>query len=294
MLPPVRKFLKSLAAGAVAVATLLLAAAPGAAASESAKIGGTIILATTTSTVDSGLLDALMPRFKELSGIEVKVIGIGSGAALAMAGKGDADAVLSHAPGAERKYVEQGDLIGGELIMHNDFVVLGPPADPLGARSAPSLKEALARIAARGPFISRGDDSGTHKVELALWKQAGISPADVKRREESGQGMGATLTIAGQRRGYTLSDRATYLALRKTLDLVVIREGDASMLNIYHAYVVNPAKHPGVKEAQARAFVSFMTSSETQRFIGRFRSEEFGHALFVPDAGKSLADLGRK
>lgn len=280
----------------IALLTAALVAAPlGAAyaAPEDDNVGGSMILATTTSTVDSGLLDALMPRFKARTGVEVKVIGVGSGAALAMAGKGDVDAVLSHAPAAEKKYVDKGDLVEGALIMHNDFIVLGPPADPAQVKAATSLKEALTRIAATGPFISRGDDSGTHKMELALWKDAGIKAADVKNRVEAGQGMGAVLNIADQRKGYTLADRGTYFALRKSLDLAIVYEGENALLNIYHAYVVNPARHGGIKLRQARAFVRFMASPDTQRFIGEFRKAEFGEALFEPDAGKSVASLGK-
>jgi tungstate transport system substrate-binding protein len=273
-------------------ALLLTPAAPAGAQSD--KIGGTMILATTTSTVDSGLLEALMPKFKDKTGVEVKVIGIGSGAALAMGAKGDADAVLSHAPAAEQKYVDKGDFVEGALIMHNDFILLGPPSDPAEVKAATSLKDALARIAAAGPFISRGDDSGTHKMELALWKDAGIGLSTVKNREEAGQGMGAVLNIANQRKGYTLADRGTYLALRKSIDLDVVYEGESALLNIYHAYVVNPARHGGIKLRQARAFLRFMVAPDTQRFIGEFRKAEFGQALFEPDAGKSVANLGKK
>ena len=247
-----------------------------------------MVLATTTSTQDSGLLDSLLPRLRAESGIEVKVIAVGSGAALAMAKTGDADAVLVHAPEAERPYVESGDLVEGRRIMHNDFLIVGPAVDPARAGGAGSLAEAMRKIAAAGPFISRGDESGTEKKELELWKAAGIDPAKVHRREETGQGMGATLLIASERRGYTLTDRGTYLALRDRLDLLPLAEGDPELLNVYHAYVVNPAKHRKVRPGEARALVEFLTSEPAQAMIGTFGKSRFGQSLFFPDAGKGL------
>ena len=247
-----------------------------------------MVLATTTSTEDSGLLDSLLPVFSGGSGIEVKVIAVGSGAALAMARTGDADAVLVHAPQAERSYVESGDLVEGRRIMHNDFLIVGPAGDPAGAGGTGDLAAAMRRIAPAGPFISRGDGSGTEKKELELWKAAGVEPAKVHRREESGQGMGATLFIASERRGYTLTDRGTYLAIRGRLDLVPLVEGDPGLLNIYHAYVVNPARHRKVKPDEARAFVAFLASEPAQTLIGAFGRSRFGQPLFFPDAGKGL------
>jgi len=242
---------------------------------------GTIILATTTSTYDSGLLDELVPRFEARTGITVKVIAVGTGAALRMAGEGNADAVLVHAPEAEAPYVASGDLVSGRLVMTNDFVIVGPPDDPAAAASAADLPAALAAIAAGGRFVSRGDDSGTHKRELALWAAAGLDP-DRLPREETGQGMGATLTIASERGAYTLTDRATYLALRDVLDLAVLVEGGATLLNVYRIHVVNPAKHDDVAAEQAEAFAAFLLEPETQALIGRFRAEEFGRSLFTP------------
>jgi tungstate transport system substrate-binding protein len=247
-----------------------------------------MVLATTTSTQDSGLLDSLLPVFRGRSGIDVKVIAVGSGAALAMARTGDADAVLVHAPEAERPYVERGDLVEGRRIMHNDFLIVGPKDDPAGAGRAGDLAAAMRKIAAAGPFISRGDGSGTEKKELELWKAAGVEPARVRRREESGQGMGATLLVASERRGYTLTDRGTFLALRERLDLSPLVEGDPKLLNVYHAYVVNPARHRKVKPGEARAFVEFLASEPAQTLIGGFGKSRFGQPLFVPDAGKGL------
>jgi tungstate transport system substrate-binding protein len=244
------------------------------------------VLATTTSTQDSGLLDSLLPAFSAGSGIEVKVIAVGSGAALEMARTGDADAVLVHAPEAERGYVQSGDLVEGRRIMHNDFLIVGPANDPVRAAGANGLIQALRRIAAGGAFISRGDGSGTERKELELWKAAGVQLGRILRREETGQSMGATLVVASERRGYTLTDRGTYLALRSRLDLVPLVEDDPRLFNVYHAYVVNPARHPKVKPREARALMEFLVSERAQRIIGSFGTGRFGTPLFVPDAGK--------
>jgi len=252
-----------------------------------------MILATTTSTQDSGLLDVLMPLFSKQTGVEVKVIAVGTGAALQMAGKGDADAVLVHAPSSEKPFVDSGDLVEGKLVMHNDFVLVGPAADPAKVKAAKDLNGAMTAIAGTGPFISRGDASGTNTAELALWKAAGIDPKAVKNREETGQGMGATLNVADQKNAYTLSDRATYLASKKNLKLEILFEGAASLLNIYHVYVVSPVKHPGVKTAQARAFVAFMVDPATQKLIDDFKRAEYGQPLFIADAGKREDSLGK-
>lgn len=253
-----------------------------------------MILATTTSTQDSGLLDVLVPMFTKQTGIEVKVIAVGTGAALEMGAKGDADAVLVHAPASEKKYVDSQDLSDGQLVMHNDFIIVGPANDPAGVKKATDLNAAMQAIAANGGFISRGDNSGTQTKELELWKAAGIDPKSVKQREETGQGMGATLNVADQKQSYTLTDRATYLSLKKNLKLEIMFEKAAPLLNIYHVYVVNPAKHPDVKMAQARAFVSFMVAPDTQKAIGEFKLAEFGQPLFIADAFKNEADLGKK
>lgn len=259
------------------------------------KIGGSMILATTTSTQDSGLLDVLIPMFKDQTGIDVKVIAVGTGAAIQMGQKGDADAVLVHAPTSEKPAVDAGDLTDGKLVMHNDFILVGPPSDPAKVKAAKDLNAAMAAIAATGPFISRGDASGTNTAELNLWKAANIDPkTGVKNREETGQGMGATLNVANQKAAYTLTDRATYLSLKKNLSgLDIVFEGAKPLLNIYHVYIVNPAKHSGVKEAQARAFVDFMVAPATQKTIGDFKKAEFGQQLFIADAGKAEDSLGK-
>ena len=253
-------------------------------ASVSAQPQPSIILATTTSTQDSGLLDLLVPRFEKESGIAVKVIAIGSGAALRMAARGDADVVLTHAPAAERPYVESGDLIDGRAVMHNDFVIVGPPADPARLRESATPADAMRAIAARAVFISRGDESGTHARELALWKAAGIAPRSLAKREETGQGMGATLNVADQKRAYTLTDRGTYLSLRDHLGLVMLFKDDAGLLNAYHVYAVNPGRHPRIRIAEARAFIDFLVSAPVQRAIAAFKRDEYGESLFIPDA----------
>jgi tungstate transport system substrate-binding protein len=246
-----------------------------------------ITLATTTSTQDTGLLDSLVPIFTRETGIRVKVIAVGTGAALEMARRGDADAVLVHAPEAEVAYVQSGDLISGRLIMHNDFLILGPASDPAQVRSAQGLVAQIRAIAAGGGFVSRGDGSGTEKKELALWKAAGVDPAGMPHREETGQGMGAMLLIAEARQTYTLADRGTYLAFKDRLTLIPIVEGDTALRNIYHAYAVNPGKHPTARRSEADRFVRFLVDPNTQAWIGQFGLTKFGEPLFVPDAAGS-------
>jgi len=255
--------------------------------------GKEIILATTTSTQDSGLLDELLPAFKQESGYKVKVIAVGSGEALAMADRGDADAVLAHAPSSEEELVDKGSVVNRQLVMHNDFVILGPADDPAGIKGVDSATEALTAIADKGsPFVSRGDDSGTDKLEKSLWKKAGLDPEGEGWYEQSGQGMGATLQIANQRGAYTISDRGTYLAQSENLDLEVLVEGDPVLLNVYHVMQVNPERFGRVNAEGGQAFVEFMVSEETQEIIRNFGVEEFGQPLFIPDAGKSESELG--
>jgi tungstate transport system substrate-binding protein len=242
-----------------------------------------IVLATTTSTQDTGLLDSLLPMFQQETGIAVKPIAVGTGAALEMARRGDADAVLVHAPEAERAYIESGDLIDGRRIMYNDFLIVGPASDPAGINGKAPV-EAMKAIARQGGFVSRGDGSGTETKELALWKAAGVTPASIERREETGQGMGATLLVAEQRQTYTLTDRATYLAFKDRLSLVPLVEGDPILHNVYSAYAVNPSKHPAVQRGPSLRFVRYLTEPEVQEWIGRFGTEQWGEPLFHPDA----------
>lgn len=260
----------------LAAAGIVLGAACGRTAPE-------LVLATTTSTQDTGLLDSLLPPFTSRTGIDVKVIAVGTGAALEMARRGDADVVLVHAPEAEQERATRGEIVGGRRIMRNEFLLLGPPGDPAGAGGAGGLLEALRAVARTGPFVSRGDGSGTEIRELALWREAGVTPDSVARREETGQGMGATLLLADQRGAYTLSDVATFLAFRDRLRLVPLVEGDPRLHNIYHAWVVNPARHPAVDRAAAEAFVTYLVSPGAQALIGRFGAARFGRPLYVPD-----------
>jgi len=246
-----------------------------------------IILATTTSTQDSGLLDVLVPVFEKKSGFLVKTIAVGSGQAMAMGQRGEADVLLVHSPEAEKKFVAEAFGINRRLVMHNDFVVLGPPQDPAGVKAAKSATEAFQKIAGAGQlFASRGDNSGTHAQERKLWKAAGLQPEGQKWYQQTGLGMGQTLSVAAEKRAYALADRGTYLALRKNLGLVILSEGDAALLNVYHVIEVNPGKFPKVNAPGARAFAEFMVSKEVQALIAQFGVEKFGSPLFFPDAGK--------
>lgn len=250
-----------------------------------------LILATTTSTRDSGLLDMLLPIFEERTGYMVKMIAVGTGKALAMGEEGNADVLLVHAPQAEKEFMENG--FGSEryLIMHNDFVIVGPYDDPAGICGTPVAADALAKIAAlEAIFITRGDDSGTHKKELSLWEQSGIVPGGAWYLE-TGQGMGSTLHITSEKFGYTLTDRATYLAQRENLELDILLERDALLLNIYHVMVVNPQRWPDVNAAGAVAFAEFMVAEDIQNMIAVFGVEEYGQPLFFPDAGMAEEGL---
>ncbi len=246
-----------------------------------------LILATTTSTQDSGLLDVLVPAFEKANDYNVKVIAVGSGQAIRLGQEGEADVILAHSPKAEEEMVAAGDGIERAAIMHNDFIIVGPADDPAGVGDAATAQDALAAIAAAGElFISRGDDSGTHTRELALWEAAGIDPSGESWYQETGQGMGATLTVASDKGGYTLTDRGTYLAQKDNLDLETLSEGDTALFNNYHVIVVNPAKHSQVNVEGARAFAAFLASADTQETIGTFGVEDYGEPLFIPDAGK--------
>jgi tungstate transport system substrate-binding protein len=245
-----------------------------------------VILSTTTSTVDSGLLDDLIPRFEKKTGYRVKTIAVGTGQALAMGEKGEADVLLVHAPASEKKLVDSGVAINYQLVMHNDFIVVGPAADPAKIKGKTAADAFKAIEASGAVFISRGDDSGTNKKELSLWKEAGIVPTGKPWYQESGQGMGATLLLASEKAGYTLTDRATYLAQKANVKLEILCEGDKPLLNIYHVMQVNPEKFSKVNAAGAKAFVEFMIAPETQKIIGEFGKDKYGAALFFPDAGK--------
>ncbi|GAW93373.1 substrate-binding domain-containing protein [Calderihabitans maritimus] len=246
-----------------------------------------IILATTTSTYDSGLLDVLIPLFQQKTGYTVKTVPVGTGKALAMGERGDADVLLVHAPEAERPLVEKGVVINYRRVMHNDFVIVGPPEDPAGVKGSGSAAEAFKKIAdSEALFLSRGDSSGTHKKELGIWEQAGLKPQGNKWYQETGTGMGNTLNVASEKEGYTLTDRGTYLKLKKHLRLEIVFEGDPVLMNIYHVMQVNPEKFPGTNEEGGRALVDFLVGPEAQEVIGEYGVKEFGQPLFYPDARK--------
>ena len=256
--------------------------------------GKTIILATTTSTQDSGLLDVLLPIFEKETGYFVKTIAVGSGQAMAMGQKGEADVLLVHSPEEEKKFMAEGYGINRRLVMHNDFIIVGPPGDPAKIKGEKSSVESFKKIAsARVLFLSRGDNSGTHAKEKAIWEAAGINPEGEKWHQETGLGMGQTLSVASEKKGTTLTDRGTYLALKKNLGLDILVEGDAVLLNIYHVIEVNPAKWPRVNNPGAKSFSGFMVSKETQGIIKTFGVDKFGSPLFFPDADKKEEKLER-
>jgi tungstate transport system substrate-binding protein len=246
-----------------------------------------IIFATTTSVQDTGLLDVIVPIFEKQSGAHVKAVAVGTGQALAMAAKGEADVVLAHAPDAEKKYVADGVLTNRRLVMHNWFLLAGPTADPAKIKGTAKAVDALKKIAdAKAVFVSRGDDSGTHKLEKKLWEQASVKPAG-EWYLEAGQGMGKTLGIAGEKQGYVLSDRATYLAFQKTTGLAILLEGDPAFLNVYHVIEVNSEKFTKVNAKGGKAFADFLLSATVQDLLKTFGKEKFGEPLFNPDAGKT-------
>jgi len=248
-----------------------------------------LILATTTSTQDSGLLDVLIPQFEKEHDYKVKTIAVGSGEALRLAGEGEADVVLAHSPKAEEDFMAAGNGESRLVVMHNDFIIVGPVDDPAGIKGATNAGDAFKKIAtAEALFLSRGDQSGTNTKELSLWTSAGIQPSGTWY-QETGQGMGATLNVASDKQGYTLSDRGTYLAQKSNLDLDLLVEGDKALFNQYHVIVVDPKKHSNVNAEGARAFASFITSPTVQATIAQFGVKEYGQALFIPDAGKETA-----
>jgi tungstate transport system substrate-binding protein len=251
-----------------------------------------VILATTTSTQDSGLLDVLVPAFEKATGYTVKTIAVGSGEALQMGEEGNADVLLVHSPAAEKELVDAGFGIDRRLVMHNSFLIVGPPADPAKINGMASAVDAFTAIAGvPATFVSRGDGSGTETKELGYWKKAGITP-EGSWYIQTGQGMAATLQVASEKAGYTLTDIATWLATQEQLDLESLVTDDPSLLNPYHVIQVNPDKFPKVNAAGGNAFADFLLSDEGQAMIAKFGVDEFGQQLFIPDGGKTDADLG--
>jgi tungstate transport system substrate-binding protein len=251
-----------------------------------------LLLVSTTSTQDSGLLDVLLPAFTAKTGYNVQLVAVGSGQALKIGEQGNADVILLHSPAAEKEFVAKGFGIDRRLVMHNDFVIVGPVSDPAMIRGETPV-DALKKIfASRITFVSRGDDSGTHVKELALWENAGLDPAGEDWYLETGQGQGATLSIASEKDGYALTDRGTFLAYKSNVDLEILVEGDPFLLNVYHVITVNPEKFPNINLEGAKAFADFVTSDEGQKIMAEFGVEKYGQALFFPDAGKLDAELG--
>lgn len=254
-----------------------------------------VILATTTSTQDSGLLDVLLPLFERTTGYQVKPISVGTGQALALGERGEADVVLVHAPDSELVWMAAGNGTQRLLVMHNDFVIVGPPNDPAAIRGAATALEALQRIAAaRAPFVSRGDNSGTDILEKQLWQRAGLTPAGNPWYLEVGQGMGQTLNVADDRRAYTIADRGTWLARRASLDLPILVEGDAGLLNVYHVMPVNPARSDRINAPGGEAFALWLVSPQAQGAIAEYGVDRFGQPLFYPDAGRGEDELGSR
>jgi tungstate transport system substrate-binding protein len=244
-----------------------------------------ITLSTTTSTENSGLLDYILPHFEEKYNTEVKVVAVGTGQALEMGKNGDADVLLVHAKASELEFVEQGYGIDRHDVMYNDFIIVGPAEDPAGIKDAAGsdASAALKLIAEKkATFTSRGDDSGTHKKELELWKAAGIEPAG-DWYKSVGQGMGPSLTFASENKAYIMTDRATYLSMLDNLDLEILVEGDPLLFNQYGIIKVNPDKHPGVNIDGADKFVEWILSDEIQNMIAEFGKAEFGQSLFIPN-----------
>lgn len=245
-----------------------------------------IILATTTSTENSGLLDYILPSFKEETGIEAKVIAVGTGKALQMGRDGEADVLLVHAKSSEEQFVEEGHGTERFDVMYNDFVIIGPKDDPakLSEKAKSDVVEAFKILnGGQGQFVSRGDDSGTHKKEKKFWEEAGIEPAG-DWYISAGKGMGDVIQMTNEMQAYTMSDRATYLSMKDKIELEVVVEGDSKLFNQYGVIPVNPTKNDQINSDGAESFVKWLLSEETQKLIGEFGKEKFGQPLFTPNA----------
>ena len=252
-----------------------------------------LLLVSTTSTQDSGLLDVLLPAFTAQTGYNVQLVAVGSGQALKIGEQGNADVILLHSPAAEKEFIANGFGIDRRLVMHNDFVIVGPPSDPAALRTKPTLVDCFKVIfSSAATFVSRGDESGTHVKELTLWKNAGLNPSGQPWYLETGQGQGATLSIASEKGGYALTDRGTFLAYRSNVDLEILFEGDPSLLNVYHVITVNPEKFSNINLEGAKAFADFITSPAGQKIIAEFGVGQYGEPLFFSDADKTDAELG--
>ncbi len=267
-----------------ALAAGLMTLAVGSISASALAAADDIKMATTTSTDNSGLLKYLLPKYEEKCGCKVRYTAVGTGNAIKLGENGDVDMIMVHARAAEDKFVAEGHGVNRRDLMYNDFVIVGPHADPAGIRGAKDLNAALKKIkASNAAFVSRGDDSGTHKKELALWKAAGIDPKG-PHYFAIGQGMGQTLTVASEKQGYTLTDRATYATYKDKTGLEIMVEGAKTLLNPYGVIAVNPKKYPGVNYKGATHFIEWLTSDEGQQAIAAFRPK--GAQLFFPDYKK--------
>lgn len=267
-------------------AALLLGLAPAVGRAQVPPRRPAMVLATTTSLYDTGLLDSIVPLFDHQTGYDVRVVAVGSGEALAMGRRGDADVVFVHSPAAESAFMAAGYGVRRRVVASNYFTIVGPASDPARVREAPSAAVALRRIEEAGAgFVSRGDSSGTNARELALWRKAGVQPP-WPGYIETGQGMAATLLVANQRQAYTLTDRATFGLLKPHLDLVVLRARDPDLINIYHVIELNPAGHPRMNVAGGHAFAEFVVSRQIQEYLAHFGLSRFGEPLFVPAWGR--------
>jgi len=250
-----------------------------------------LVLLTTTTTQDSGILKYIIEGFESKTGFRVKTIVAGSGDILKQGARGEGDVLLTHSPAAEKEWMSQGHGLSRRLVMYNDFVIIGPPEDPAGVKGLRAA-DALKRIAEKKAiFVSRGDQSGTHVRELAMWKRAGIDPKGQPWYRETGQGQGLTMEVAMQQQGYAFTDRGTYLVHAKRLGLPILVEGDPALYNIYHVMPVDPAKFPKVNAPVAQAFADYLVSPEGQQRIGEFGKAEYGRSLFVPAADKTEEQL---
>lgn len=252
----------------------------------------TVLLATGTSIMDSGLLDDLTAAFEKKSGYLLRPLAIGSGQAMAMGERGEVDVLFVHDPASERQFITAGHGINRRLVMHNDYYLVGPPDDPAGVARAGSIAESFRRIAAAGAlFISRGDHSGNDRLEKALWREVGLNPESARWYQETGLGMGHTLQLAADKKGYALVDRATYFAFLGKVNLRLYVKGGKGLVNLYHVIEVNPSRWPKVNRAGARAFSEFLLSDDFQRLAENFGRSKYGETLFHAGRGKKEEDF---
>lgn len=253
-----------------------------------------VILATTTSLQDSGLLDVLLPDFEAKTGYTLKPIAVGTGQALQLGTQGNADVLFVHAPTQEKAFMDAGDGIDRRLVAHNYFLLAGPSNDPAGVKNTKKAVDAFKVISdTQSVFVSRGDKSGTNTKELGIWKKIGLANPSGSWYLQTGQGMGATLKVASEKAGYTLTDKATWLANQANLNMVSLLENDADFLNIYSVILVNPNKNADINAQGAKAFADYLTSPDTQKLIGSFGADKYGEPLFYADAGKSYDQVGK-